>query len=178
MSISEIGDGSGYHDCIYVLLKEVVDNAVDEFMAAAGRKVDISVDYPNGAMNVRDYGRGIPIGKLVDCVVTMNTSGKYKKGAFKFFVGRNGVGGKAVNALLFSFEARSFHDGGIPVAFSPSAVYAARAVPDGIELLAERLDQEQLVDQNAVLEVAAVALRFQAHARQIGTISLLNRLFV
>ncbi|MBR6471916.1 MAG: type IIA DNA topoisomerase subunit B [Victivallales bacterium] len=111
MYIGEIGDGSGYHDCIYILLKEVVDNAVDEFIAGHGKQIDISVDYSTGAMSVRDYGRGIPIGTLVDCVGTMNTSGKYRKGAFKYSAGMNGVGAKAVNALSSSFAAKTFRDG-------------------------------------------------------------------
>ena len=111
MYIGEIGDGSGYHDCIYILLKEVVDNAVDEFIAGHGKQIDISVDYGTGAMSVRDYGRGIPIGTLVDCVGTMNTSGKYKQGAFKYSAGMNGVGAKAVNALSSSFTAKTFRDG-------------------------------------------------------------------
>ena len=111
MYIGEIGDGSGYHDCIYILLKEVVDNAVDEFIAGHGKQIDISIDYSTGAMSVRDYGRGIPIGTLVDCVGTMNTSGKYRKGAFKYSAGMNGVGAKAVNALSSSFAAKTFRDG-------------------------------------------------------------------
>ena len=85
MYIGEVGNGSGYHNCIYILLKEVVDNAVDEFLAGAGRQIDITADYRTGEMSVRDYGRGIPIGTLADCVGTMNTSGKYRKGgAFQY----------------------------------------------------------------------------------------------
>lgn len=114
MYIGEVGNGSGYHDCIYILLKEVVDNAVDEFLAGAGRQVDITVDYQTGEMSVRDYGRGIPIGTLADCVGTMNTSGKYRKGgAFQYSAGMNGVGAKAVNGLSSRLEARSIRDGKI-----------------------------------------------------------------
>lgn len=111
MYIGEIGDGSGYHDCIYVLLKEIVDNAVDEFIMGAGRQVDVTVDYKTGEMSVRDYGRGVPIGTLADCVGTMNTSAKYKKRAFQFSAGMNGVGSKAVNALSARFEARTVRGG-------------------------------------------------------------------
>ena len=111
MYIGEIGDGSGYHDCVYVLLKEIVDNAVDEFIMGAGRQVDVTVDYKSGAMSVRDYGRGVPIGTLADCVGTMNTSAKYRKRAFQFSAGMNGVGAKAVNALSARFEARTVRGG-------------------------------------------------------------------
>lgn len=111
MYIGEIGDGSGYHDCIYVLLKEIVDNAVDEFIMGAGGQVDVNVGYKTGAMSVRDYGRGVPIGTLADCVGTMNTSAKYKKRAFRFSAGMNGVGAKAVNALSARFEARTVRGG-------------------------------------------------------------------
>ena len=95
MYIGEIGDGSGYHDCIYVLLKEIVDNAVDEFIMGVGRQIDVTVDYKTGEMCVRDYGRGVPIGTLADCVGKMNTSAKYRKSAFQFSAGMNGVGSRA-----------------------------------------------------------------------------------
>jgi len=109
MYIGKLGDGTQYDDGIYVLLKEVVDNAVDEFMMGAGRRVTINVDGPN--VTVRDYGRGIPHGKLIECVAKINTGAKYDKGAFYRSVGLNGVGTKAVNALSEHFLVESYREG-------------------------------------------------------------------
>jgi len=109
MYIGRIGDGSSPDDGIYVLLKEVVDNAIDEFIMGNGKKIEISRD--GDQMKIRDYGRGIPLGKLVDCVSRMHTSGKYNDDVFQFSVGLNGVGTKAVNALSSRFEVQSFRDG-------------------------------------------------------------------
>jgi topoisomerase-4 subunit B len=109
MYIGRVGDGSHYDDGIYVLLKEVVDNAIDEFIMGHGRKVELALDGP--AVTVRDYGRGIPLGKLVDCVSTINTGAKYNDEVFQFSVGLNGVGTKAVNALSSSFMVRSHREG-------------------------------------------------------------------
>ncbi len=109
MYIGRIGDGSQYEDGVYVLLKEVVDNAVDEFIMGHGDRIDIGLD--DGALTVRDYGRGIPLGKVVDCVSRINTGAKYNTDVFKFSVGLNGVGTKAVNALSEYFNVRSVRDG-------------------------------------------------------------------
>ncbi|MBN2301997.1 MAG: type IIA DNA topoisomerase subunit B [Lentisphaerae bacterium] len=109
MYIGRTGDGSHYDDGIYVLLKEIVDNAIDEFIMDFGEKIEI--ERKNGAVSVRDYGRGIPLGKLVDCVSKINTGAKYNDDVFQFSVGLNGVGTKAVNALSESFVARTFRDG-------------------------------------------------------------------
>jgi topoisomerase-4 subunit B len=109
MYIGRLGDGNHPMDGIYVMLKEVIDNAVDEFIMGAGRNVEIQRDGPSIA--VRDYGRGIPLGKLVDCVSQINTGGKYNDEVFQFSVGLNGVGTKAVNALSSEFEAVSWRDG-------------------------------------------------------------------
>jgi topoisomerase-4 subunit B len=109
MYVGRLGDGSHPQDGIYVLLKEVVDNSVDEFIVGAGRKIDIRRDGP--AVTVRDYGRGIPLGKLVECVSQINTGGKYNDDVFQFSVGLNGVGTKAVNALSRRFEATSWREG-------------------------------------------------------------------
>jgi topoisomerase-4 subunit B len=109
MYIGRIGDGSHAQDGIYVMLKEVVDNAVDEFIMGEGRRVEIERD--GDAVTVRDYGRGIPLGKLVDCVSRINTGGKYNDDVFQFSVGLNGVGTKAVNALSSEFEVESWRDG-------------------------------------------------------------------
>ena len=111
MYIGRTSDGSQYEDGIYVLLKEVVDNAVDEFIMGEGRRVQIALDWNTGTVAVRDYGRGIPLGKVVECVSEINTGGKFNDDAFQFSVGMNGVGTKAVNALSRDFYVRSVRDG-------------------------------------------------------------------
>lgn len=110
MYIGRLGDGSLPEDGIYVLLKEVVDNSIDEFKMNAGDRIEVDVD-DNLRVTVRDYGRGIPQGKLVEAVPMLNTGGKYDSKAFKKSVGLNGVGVKAVNALSSHFEVRSYRDG-------------------------------------------------------------------
>ena len=109
MYIGRIGDGSNQNDGIYVLVKEVIDNAIDEFIMGAGKKVEVTFD--GQRVSVRDYGRGIPLGKVVDCVSKINTGGKYSDDVFQFSVGLNGVGTKAVNALSSEFEVCSWRDG-------------------------------------------------------------------
>lgn len=109
MYIGKLGDGSAQDDGIYVLLKEVVDNSIDEFMMGAGKTIEISVQ--DHKVIVRDYGRGIPLGKVIDCVSKMNTGGKYDSKAFQKSVGMNGVGTKAVNALSTTFVVQSYRDG-------------------------------------------------------------------
>ena len=111
MYVGEPGTGAMYHDCIYILMKEVIDNSVDEFVMGCGKKIDVSVNYDTGETSVRDYGRGIPLEKVVDCVSQMNTGGKFDSDNFQFSAGMNGVGTKAVNALSEFFEVRSFRDG-------------------------------------------------------------------
>ena len=111
MYIGRSGDGSDYDDGIYVLLKEVIDNAVDEFIMGCGRRVVIDLNWDTGVCAVRDYGRGIPLGKVVDCVSELNTGGKFNTDAFQFSVGMNGVGTKAVNALSDEFYVRAVRDG-------------------------------------------------------------------
>ena len=105
MYIGRIGDGSHYDDGCYILIKEVIDNAVDEFIMGYGKEVQITIE--DGWVTVRDYGRGIPLGKVVDCVSTINTGAKYNDEVFQFSVGLNGVGTKAVNALSREFLVRS-----------------------------------------------------------------------
>ena len=109
MYIGKLGDGSSPDDGIYILLKEVLDNSIDEFIMGAGKTIDIKIN--EGKVSVRDYGRGIPLGKVVDVVSKMNTGGKYDSRAFKKSVGLNGVGTKAVNALSASFFVASTRDG-------------------------------------------------------------------
>lgn len=109
MYIGRIGDGRHYDDGIYILLKEVMDNAIDEFIMGYGSTVDVAID--GGRVSVRDHGRGIPLGKVVDCVSRINTGAKYNDDVFQFSVGLNGVGTKAVNALSESFFVRSVREG-------------------------------------------------------------------
>jgi len=109
MYIGRLGDGSNQNDGIYVLLKEVVDNSIDEFIMGEGKRIEITRD--GDRVTVRDYGRGIPLGKVVDCVSRMHTGGKYNDDVFQFSVGLNGVGTKAVNALSEEFEVISWRSG-------------------------------------------------------------------
>lgn len=109
MYIGKLGDGSAADDGIYILLKEIVDNCIDEFIMGVGEKIDIRVE--DHLVSIRDYGRGIPLGKVVDCVSKINTGGKYDSDAFQKSVGLNGVGTKAVNALSSYFMVRSFREG-------------------------------------------------------------------
>ena len=105
MYIGKVGDGKDSDDGIYVLLKEVIDNSVDEYTMGNGKSIEVGIR--NGEVRVRDYGRGIPLGKVIDCVSKINTGGKYDSRAFKKTVGLNGVGTKAVNALSSSFQVDS-----------------------------------------------------------------------
>jgi topoisomerase-4 subunit B len=109
MYIGKLGDGSSIDDGIYVLVKEIVDNSIDEHMMGNGKTIEIKIS--EHRVEVRDYGRGIPLGKVVDCVSKINTGGKYDSGAFQKSVGLNGVGTKAVNALSNYFKVQSFREG-------------------------------------------------------------------
>ena len=108
MYIGKLGDGSAPDDGIYILLKEIIDNAIDEFVMGHGKVIEI--DIQEGVAVIRDYGRGIPLGKVIDCVSKINTGGKYDSKAFKKSVGLNGVGTKAVNALSDNFQVKAFRD--------------------------------------------------------------------
>jgi topoisomerase-4 subunit B len=114
MYIGKLGDGSAADDGIYILLKEVIDNSIDEYVMGHGRNIDLKIE--DGVVTIRDYGRGIPLGKVVDCVSKINTGGKYDSKAFKKSVGLNGVGTKAVNALSENFQVTSIRDGKAKVA--------------------------------------------------------------
>ncbi|MEY4133690.1 MAG: hypothetical protein RL386_40 [Bacteroidota bacterium] len=114
MYIGKLGDGTSSDDGIYVLVKEVIDNAIDEHVMGFGREIQVRVDEQEA--EIRDFGRGIPLGKVVDCVSKINTGGKYDSKAFKKSVGLNGVGTKAVNALSSSFEVKSFREGQVKMA--------------------------------------------------------------
>src|SRR5690554_3142548 len=109
MYIGKLGDGSSADDGIYILMKEVIDNSIDEFVMGNEKRIDIEVK--EGKVSIRDYGRGIPLGKVVDVVSKINTGGKYDSKAFKKSVGLNGVGTKAVNALSSYFKVYSVRDG-------------------------------------------------------------------
>ena len=109
MYIGKLGDGSSADDGIYILVKEVLDNSIDEYVMGAGKTIEISIQ--GAKVTVRDYGRGIPLGKVVDVVSKMNTGGKYDSKAFKKSVGLNGVGTKAVNALSSYFRVESSREG-------------------------------------------------------------------
>jgi topoisomerase-4 subunit B len=109
MYIGKLGDGSAFDDGIYVLIKEVMDNSIDEFMMGAGKRINVQVK--EGVVSIRDYGRGIPLGKVIDVVSKINTGGKYDSDAFKKSIGLNGVGTKAVNALSSMFVVTSYRDG-------------------------------------------------------------------
>ena len=109
MYIGKLGDGSAPDDGIYILLKEVIDNSIDEFVMGVGKTIEVSIQ--EGKVQVRDYGRGIPLGKVVDCVSRINTGAKYDSKAFKKTVGLNGVGTKAVNALSDYFLVQSVREG-------------------------------------------------------------------
>jgi len=109
MYIGKLGNGSAADDGIYVLLKEILDNSIDEFVMGNGNKIEIDIDQRE--VRIRDYGRGIPLGKVIECVSKINTGGKYDSKAFQKSVGLNGVGTKAVNALSENFRVQSFRDG-------------------------------------------------------------------
>jgi topoisomerase-4 subunit B len=109
MYIGRLGDGSSPDDGIYILLKEVIDNSIDEYIMGYGKKIDVAIE--KRVVTVRDYGRGIPLGKVIDCVSTINTGAKYNDDVFQFSVGLNGVGTKAVNALSIHFKVISYRDG-------------------------------------------------------------------
>jgi topoisomerase-4 subunit B len=114
MYIGKLGDGSAQDDGIYVLVKEILDNAIDEHMMGYGRAIDVKIS--EHKVEIRDYGRGIPLGKVIDCVSKINTGGKYDSGAFQKSVGLNGVGTKAVNALADFFRVQSFREGQVKMA--------------------------------------------------------------
>ena len=115
MYIGRMGDGSHAEDGIYVLLKEAIDNSIDEFRMHEGNRIEIEIT-DNRSITLRDYGRGIPQGKMIEAVSQLNTGGKYDSKAFKKSVGMNGVGIKAVNFLSSKFEVRSYRDGNVRTA--------------------------------------------------------------
>ncbi len=132
MYIGRLGDGSHAEDGIYVLLKEIVDNSIDEFKMNAGKRIEIDIE-ENLAVTVRDYGRGIPQGKMIEAVSMLNTGGKYDSKAFKKSVGLNGVGTKAVNALSSRFEVRSYREGKVRKAIFEKGLLQSDITEDSVE---------------------------------------------
>ena len=132
MYIGRLGDGSQNDDGIYVLLKEVMDNSIDEFKMGAGKRIEVTIE-DSLRVSVRDYGRGIPQGKLVEAVSKLNTGGKYDSKAFKKSVGLNGVGIKAVNALSSRFEVRSYRDGKVRTAIFEKGTLLSDVTEDSTE---------------------------------------------
>ncbi|MDQ4140604.1 MAG: ATP-binding protein, partial [Bacteroidota bacterium] len=114
MYIGKLGDGSSQDDGIYILVKEIIDNSIDEYVMGNGKTIEIKIT--DHKVQVRDYGRGIPLGKVIDCVSKINTGGKYDSKAFQKSVGLNGVGTKATNALASYFKVQSVRDGQIKTA--------------------------------------------------------------
>lgn len=132
MYIGRLGDGSQNDDGIYVLLKEVMDNSIDEFKMGTGKRIEVTIE-DSLRVSVRDYGRGIPQGKLVEAVSKLNTGGKYDSKAFKKSVGLNGVGIKAVNALSSRFEVRSYRDGKVRIAIFEKGTLLSDVTEDSTE---------------------------------------------
>ena len=132
MYIGRLGDGSQNDDGIYVLLKDVMDNSIDEFKMGAGKRIEVTIE-DSLRVSVRDYGRGIPQGKLVEAVSKLNTGGKYDSKAFKKSVGLNGVGIKAVNALSSRFEVRSYRDGKVRTAIFEKGTLLSDVTEDSTE---------------------------------------------
>lgn len=129
MYIGKTGDGSAQDDGIYILLKEIIDNSIDEHVMGNGRRIDIKIE--EGKVRVRDYGRGIPLGKVVDCVSKINTGAKYDSAAFQKSVGLNGVGTKAVNALSSHFLIKSTREGKCKIAeFTKGVIVQDHAIAD------------------------------------------------
>lgn len=147
MYIGRLSDGTDPEDGIYILFKEVVDNCIDEFMAGYGK--EIRIELRDGAVRVRDFGRGIPLGKVVDAVGMMNTGAKYDTKVFKRSVGMNGVGTKAVNALSSYFEVKSFRDGKVKRAYFQRGVLQEESEgesnePSGVEISFKPDDDSQV----------------------------------
>ena len=192
MYIGKLGDGSSPDDGIYVLLKEVVDNSIDEYMMGFGKKIEIELK-DNGTVRVRDYGRGIPLGKVLDVASKMNTGAKYDSKVFKKSVGLNGVGIKAVNALSKIFIIRSFRDGKMKeVQFSKGQLISDNPIvdtdqPDGTEVIFQPDEQmfpnykyrmnivEQMVKNYTYLNAGlTILLNGQPYFSKNGLLDLLN----
>ncbi len=192
MYIGKLGDGSSPDDGIYVLLKEVIDNSIDEYMMGFGNKIEVELK-ENGTVRVRDYGRGIPLGKVLDVASKMNTGAKYDSKVFKKSVGLNGVGIKAVNALSKIFIVRSFRNGKMKeVQFSKGQLISDNPIvdtdqPDGTEVIFQPDDQmfpnykyrmnivEQMIKNYTYLNAGlTILLNGQPYISRNGLLDLLN----
>ena len=132
MYIGKLGDGSNYNDGVYILLKEVIDNSIDEFIEGHGKKIEVNLEEKK--VSIRDYGRGIPLGKVIDCVSRINTGGKFNDEVFQFSVGLNGVGTKAVNALSRTFHVKSHRNGKFKEALFENGILLNEAEGDTNEV--------------------------------------------
>jgi len=148
MYIGKLGDGSSHDDGIYVLIKEVIDNAIDEFTSGFGKRIDMHLNFAERKVSIRDYGRGIPLLKMVDAVSKLNTGAKYDSKVFQKSVGLNGVGTKAVNALASYFKVQSIRDGKTRIAeFSEGKLTSDTGI---VEL--STLDTQQSTDTGTLVE--------------------------
>jgi topoisomerase IV subunit B len=161
MYIGKLGNGTSPDDGIYILFKEVCDNSIDEFAMGAGKRIEIKLR-EDGKLSIRDYGRGIPLGKVIDCVSKINTGGKYDSKAFQKSVGLNGVGTKAVNALSSYFKVQAFRDGQTKIAIfkngdleadsalepttEPNGTYV-EFVPDSVIFKGFKFNEEYIVER-------------------------------
>lgn len=161
MYIGKLGNGTSPDDGIYILFKEVCDNSIDEFAMGAGKRIEIKLR-EDGKLSIRDYGRGIPLGKVIDCVSKINTGGKYDSKAFQKSVGLNGVGTKAVNALSSYFKVQAFRDGQTKIAIfkngdleadlalepttEPNGTYV-EFVPDSVIFKSFKFNEEYIVER-------------------------------
>ncbi len=170
MYIGKTGDGSAQDDGIYILLKEIIDNSIDEHVMGYGRRIDIHIE--EGKVSVRDYGRGIPLGKVVDCVSKINTGAKYDSAAFQKSVGLNGVGTKAVNALCSWFRVKSTRDGKSKIAeFSKGVIKEDMPVADAMEGEAQGTTMEFIPDSEIFLQYK---YRFEYVEKMLWNYAYLN----
>ena len=149
MYIGKLGDGSSHDDGIYVLIKEVIDNAIDEFSSGFGKRIDMHINFAERRVSIRDYGRGIPLGKMVEAVSKLNTGAKYDSKVFQKSVGLNGVGTQAVNALASWFKVQSVRDGKTRIAeFSEGKLTSDSGIVDldAAHRLRQRALEQALVE--------------------------------
>ena len=151
MYIGKIGNGSSPDDGVYVLLKEVIDNCIDEYVMGHGKTIKVSIK--NNKVAVRDYGRGIPLGKVIDCVSKINTGAKYDSKVFKKSVGLNGVGTKAVNALSEFFRVQSIRESQTKI------IEFNNTINKHINYLVISFDSDWLFPTNENLEIAKILIK-------------------
>jgi len=180
MYIGKLGDGTAQDDGIYILIKEVFDNSVDEYMMGNGKKIDVSIH--DHIVRIRDYGRGVPLGKVLDVSSKMNTGAKYDSKVFKKTVGLNGVGIKAVNALSSSFNIKSFREGEVKeIDYSKGVVVVDKPIeksdaPNGVEI-SFLPDKELFGDFHFILEYVETMLRNYVYLNSGLTINFNGKSF-